>query len=164
MRLTDLLKQEAEANYATTVGLFKMVDPAKLSWKPATGKNWMTLGQVVQHCTNACGSGVKGFVTHSFFQLKSPYRLAGAATKVVYDDLHKGHFVSFLAAAFIADQDQFFRGVVPQFGVYRSGHRVLMVLAENVLASRPFFLDPDCMRDNGDQRLLHYHSHVMVAS
>jgi hypothetical protein len=63
MRLTDLLKQDANAAYDTTAGLFKLVDASKLSWKPPTGKNWMTLGQVVQHCTNSCGSGVKGFVS-----------------------------------------------------------------------------------------------------
>lgn len=63
MRLTDLLKQEADATYGITVSLFKLVEPAQLSWKPATGKNWMTLGQVVQHCTTACGTGIKGFVS-----------------------------------------------------------------------------------------------------
>jgi uncharacterized damage-inducible protein DinB len=27
------------------------------------GSNWMTVGQVLMHCTNACGSGIKGFIT-----------------------------------------------------------------------------------------------------
>ncbi len=27
------------------------------------GSNWMTVGQVLMHCTNACGSAIKGFVT-----------------------------------------------------------------------------------------------------
>lgn len=62
MKLTELLKAEAEAMYATTEKLFKLVDNNKLGWKPATGTNWMTTGQVLHHCTNACGSGVKGFV------------------------------------------------------------------------------------------------------
>jgi hypothetical protein len=63
MTLTDLLKQEAGAMYAATENLIKMVDADKLDWKPSTGTNWMTTGQLIQHCTNACGSGVKGFVT-----------------------------------------------------------------------------------------------------
>ena len=63
MRLTLLLEQEAEATYAVTEALFKLVDASELGWKPTTGKNWMTVGQLLQHCTTACGSGVKGFVT-----------------------------------------------------------------------------------------------------
>ena len=63
MQLTQLLKQEAEAMYAATEGLFKLVDASQLGWKPATGKNWMTVGQLLQHCTTACGACVKGFVS-----------------------------------------------------------------------------------------------------
>ncbi len=63
MTLTEVLKQDAENMYRVTEGLMKMVDPDELNWKPATGKNWMTTGQVVKHCTNACGAIVKGFVS-----------------------------------------------------------------------------------------------------
>jgi len=61
--LTDLLKQEVEGMYHATEGLLKQVDNDKLNWKPATGKNWMTVGQLLHHQTNACGFCVKGFVT-----------------------------------------------------------------------------------------------------
>lgn len=61
--LTDLLKQEANSMYRATENLFKLVDADKIDWKPETGKNWMTVGQLMQHCTNACGMCVKGFVT-----------------------------------------------------------------------------------------------------
>ncbi|MBD3334178.1 MAG: DinB family protein [Candidatus Eisenbacteria bacterium] len=63
MKTTEILKQEAESTYQITQQLFKLVDESDLGWKPETGKNWMTLGQLVMHCTNACGSGIKGFVT-----------------------------------------------------------------------------------------------------
>ncbi len=63
MQLTQLLKQEAESMYATTEALFKLVDASQLGWKPPTGKNWMTVGQLLQHCSGACGSGIKGFVS-----------------------------------------------------------------------------------------------------
>jgi uncharacterized damage-inducible protein DinB len=63
MTLTELLKQEAEAMYAVTEGLFRLVRPEDLAWKPPTGKNWMTVGQVVRHCTDACGAAIKGFVS-----------------------------------------------------------------------------------------------------
>jgi len=63
MRLTDLLKEEASHSYATTDALFRLAGEGDLGFKPAQGKNWMTLGQLVLHCTNACGTGIRGFVT-----------------------------------------------------------------------------------------------------
>ncbi len=63
LTLTEVLKQEAEGMYRATENLIKMVDPGSLGWKPQTGKNWMTVGQLVKHCTDACGAPIKGFVT-----------------------------------------------------------------------------------------------------
>jgi uncharacterized damage-inducible protein DinB len=63
MTLTEVLKQEAQAMYAVTEKLFGLVQPSDLGWKPTTGSNWMTVAQVMHHCTNACGVCVKGFVT-----------------------------------------------------------------------------------------------------
>jgi uncharacterized damage-inducible protein DinB len=39
------------------------VDEKKLGWAPATGSNWMTMGQLLLHLTTACGACCKGFVT-----------------------------------------------------------------------------------------------------
>lgn len=61
--LTELLKNEAEGVYHATEGLFKEVDKDKLGWKPTSGNNWMTTGQLLHHATSACGFCVKGFVT-----------------------------------------------------------------------------------------------------
>lgn len=60
---TNLLKSDIDANYRTTAGLIDVVDEGWLDWKPATGDNWMTVGQLLRHLTHACGSGMKGFVT-----------------------------------------------------------------------------------------------------
>jgi len=60
---TELLKSEIEAAYATTVRLLDKVDPDSLNWKPESGSNWMTVGQLLQHIANSCGAGCKGFVT-----------------------------------------------------------------------------------------------------
>jgi hypothetical protein len=57
------LKNEIETAYATTARLLDKVDANSLGWKPASGSNWMTVGQLVQHITNACGGGCKGFVS-----------------------------------------------------------------------------------------------------
>ena len=63
MNWTELLRSEAEAVYGTTARLLDKVDPNGLDWKPATGSNWMTVGQLIKHIGNACGAGCKGFVT-----------------------------------------------------------------------------------------------------
>jgi uncharacterized damage-inducible protein DinB len=59
---TELLRSEAEAAYRTTARLLDKVDPERLGWKPETGSNWMTVGQLLKHISNACGAGCKGLV------------------------------------------------------------------------------------------------------
>lgn len=63
MALKDLLRDEADHAYQVAQALFKMVDGESLGWKPATGSNWMTVGQLLMHCSSACGAGIRGFVT-----------------------------------------------------------------------------------------------------
>jgi uncharacterized damage-inducible protein DinB len=60
---TNLLKSEMDQIYGATEGLIDLVDDDRLDWKPATGTNWMTTGQLLMHITNACGMTVSGFVT-----------------------------------------------------------------------------------------------------
>lgn len=62
MNWTQLLKNEIETTYATVAKLLDKVDPDSLDWKPASGSNWMTVGQLLKHITNACGASCKGFV------------------------------------------------------------------------------------------------------
>ena len=61
MEWNDLLKSEIEAAYVAAEGLIRMVDD--LEWKPDTGDNWMTTGQLLEHITGACGATCRGFVT-----------------------------------------------------------------------------------------------------
>ena len=63
MNWTQLLKNEIESTYATTARLLDKVDPDNLDWRPESGGNWMTVGQLLKHITNACGGGFKGFVS-----------------------------------------------------------------------------------------------------
>ncbi len=63
MNWTELLKTEVESGYASASKLLEKVDPGGLDWKPATGGNWMTVGQLLMHMGNACGAACKGFVT-----------------------------------------------------------------------------------------------------
>ena len=63
MKWAELLKSEIETSYTTTAKLLDKVDGGSLNWKPASGQNWMTTGQLLMHIANACGAGCKGFVT-----------------------------------------------------------------------------------------------------
>jgi hypothetical protein len=63
MPWTDLITSHTESTYGATLGLVKLVNDQELAWKPATGSNWMTVGQLLEHLTNAGGACVKGFVT-----------------------------------------------------------------------------------------------------
>jgi len=63
MNWTELLKSEIESAYKATNGLLDLVDNNKLDWKPSTGKNWMTMGQLLKHIADSCGAPFRGFVT-----------------------------------------------------------------------------------------------------
>jgi hypothetical protein len=63
MNWTEFLKREIDTTYATTARLMDHVDAGSLDWNPGSGSNWMTVGQLLKHLTNACGAGMKGLVT-----------------------------------------------------------------------------------------------------
>ena len=62
MNWTKLLESEIETTFHATDGLMQLVEDKSLTWRPATGSNWMTTGQLVMHLTEACGACCRGFV------------------------------------------------------------------------------------------------------
>jgi hypothetical protein len=63
MTYSEILRQRIHGAFRTTEGLVDLVDDDMLSWKPESGENWMTTGQLLHHISNSCGAGMKGFVT-----------------------------------------------------------------------------------------------------
>jgi len=63
MNWTELLKSEVESAYGATEKLLSKTNDQMLGWKPSTGSNWMTTGQLLEHLSSACGATFKGFVT-----------------------------------------------------------------------------------------------------
>ena len=63
MNWTELITNKINEVYGSTLGLARLVTDKDLAWKPASGANWMTTGQLLEHLTNAGGTCVKGFVT-----------------------------------------------------------------------------------------------------
>jgi len=63
MNWKNLLKRQAEDAYHATEGLLGLVKDDMLGWKPTSGSNWLTTGQLLKHLTGACGAMCKGFAT-----------------------------------------------------------------------------------------------------
>ena len=63
MNWTELLKSEIEYTFGVTDGLLDLVDDNHLDWKPSTGSNWMTTGQLLMHLAGGCGTAFRGFIT-----------------------------------------------------------------------------------------------------
>lgn len=58
-----LLTEEIEYAYSVTEKLIDLVQETGLEWKPTSGSNWMTTGQLLMHITTSCGLAFKGFIT-----------------------------------------------------------------------------------------------------
>ena len=63
MNWTELLKAEIQSAYTTTDKLLALVDDDALEWKPSTGRNWMTTGQLLRHIAEGCGVAFRAFIT-----------------------------------------------------------------------------------------------------
>lgn len=59
----SLIESESEYVFAVTGALFDLVEDEALGWKPESGHNWMTTGQLLHHIASGTGGGFKGFVT-----------------------------------------------------------------------------------------------------
>lgn len=58
-----LLTTEIESTYNVTNRLIDLVEASMLNWKPSTGNNWMTTGQLLKHIAEGCGGAFKGCIT-----------------------------------------------------------------------------------------------------
>jgi hypothetical protein len=63
MNWTEFLKAELQSAYTVTEKLIALVDDGSLEWKPSTGTNWMTTGQLLKHLTESCGAAFRGVIT-----------------------------------------------------------------------------------------------------
>jgi len=63
MNWSELIKSQMAMNYNAAEKLMDLVEEDSLGWKPTTGQNWMTTGQLLRHITESCGFCFNGFVT-----------------------------------------------------------------------------------------------------
>lgn len=71
MNWTELLSKEMTGNYNAAEKMYGLLQDADLAWKPATGENWMTVGQLLCHLNSACGACCEGFVTGDWSMMGS---------------------------------------------------------------------------------------------
>ncbi|MGA1204071.1 MAG: DinB family protein [Planctomycetota bacterium] len=63
MEWTGFLTDRVKEVYGATRGLLAQVEETSLDWRPGTGENWMSMGQLLAHLETACGFCMRGFVT-----------------------------------------------------------------------------------------------------
>ena len=63
MNWTDLLTSQTRLTFKATEGLLDMVEDDELDWRPSSGENWMSTGQLLFHLAFACGFSFRGFLT-----------------------------------------------------------------------------------------------------
>ena len=66
MSWKDALIEQTKAAYNATEGLLGMLDDEDLSWQPASGENWMSVGQLLEHLAESCGMLMRFFVTDAW--------------------------------------------------------------------------------------------------
>ena len=59
----DTLTKQTEGAYKAADGLLALLTDEDLVWKPATGENWMTVGQLLDHLVQSCGVLMESFLT-----------------------------------------------------------------------------------------------------
>ncbi|WP_167375024.1 DinB family protein [Prosthecochloris sp. GSB1] len=62
MNWKELLNDEIHYTYGVTDHLVGMVRDDELDWKPDHGYNWMSMGQLLMHISDACGSTFEGLI------------------------------------------------------------------------------------------------------
>ncbi len=63
MKWKELLSDEIAYTYGVTDHLVSFVRDDELDWKPEHGSNWMSMGQLLMHMTDACGSTFDGLIS-----------------------------------------------------------------------------------------------------
>jgi len=62
MKWKELLSDEIIYTYGVTDHLMSLIKDDELDWKPDHGHNWMSMGQLLMHMSDACGSTFDGLI------------------------------------------------------------------------------------------------------
>jgi len=106
----DGLTEQTKSAYKAAEGLIAMLHEENLDWKPPTGENWMTVGQLLEHLVNSCGLLMRWFVTDAW-DLSHNEMLPAEKMKTIgslveaKDRLAKDKEIAFETLAGLTDED-----------------------------------------------------------
>jgi hypothetical protein len=66
MSWKEILIEQVKDAYRASEGLLDLVEDELIDWKPKSGDNWMTTGELLGHMADACGFMFKGFITNEW--------------------------------------------------------------------------------------------------
>lgn len=69
MNWTEELKRQGDEVYNATRGLMGLLEDKELGFRPPTGSNWMSMGQLLAHIETACGQCCQGFVDNAWGEI-----------------------------------------------------------------------------------------------
>ncbi len=83
MNWKALLSDEIQYTYGVSDHLISLVRDEELDWKPDHGSNWMSLGQLLMHMTDACGSTFEGLINGAW-DIREEYTVSELDTQQIF--------------------------------------------------------------------------------
>lgn len=77
MNWRPLIEEQLGWAYKVTDGLVDLIGDEDLGWKPATGSNWLTVGQLLEHIAGCGGITFKGFADNDWETMPPEVAQAG---------------------------------------------------------------------------------------
>lgn len=69
MELKSYVEGELASSYDALEGLLDLLSEDDLDWKPASGTNWMTVGQLLEHLAGCGGLSFQGLAEGAFAEM-----------------------------------------------------------------------------------------------
>ncbi len=83
MKWKELLSDEILYTYGVADHLMSLVRDDELDWKPDHGSNWMSMGQLLMHMTDACGSTFDGLINGAW-DIREEFQINELETRQIF--------------------------------------------------------------------------------
>lgn len=83
MKWKELLSDEILYTYGVADHLMSLVRDDELDWKPDHGSNWMSMGQLLMHMTDACGSTFDGLINGAW-DIREEFQVNELETRQIF--------------------------------------------------------------------------------
>ena len=83
MKWKEFLSDEILYTYGVADHLMSLVRDDELDWKPDHGSNWMSMGQLLMHMTDACGSTFDGLINGTW-DIREEFQVNELETRQIF--------------------------------------------------------------------------------